>query len=141
MPQKKTSHGIVLKENSTASYVAIAQVESINGVNVIDAGEIDATTLDDTISPYMIPASVNGYPPITFGLVLDPNTTSHSTLRTLAEAHTQFGIQVVFNVYSTTKTWQCATGYISMHETGALESKTVIKATITYRPQAIPTFT
>ncbi len=140
---RKTGHNVVFKmdDDSNGSYTTVAQVISISDPNNIDIGEVDATVLDDVLSPYMIPPTVNGYPPVTLVLAYDPNTATHATLRSVAEARTSFGAQVVFANYATTKTWQCATGYITSFVTGEVTSKGLMTCTIIFRPQAVPTFT
>jgi hypothetical protein len=143
MPERKTGHSVTFKvdDDNNGSYTEIAQVQSINGANVIENEEIDATTLSDPISPYMIPASVPTIPQLTVVIAFDPNTSTHATLRSLAAARTSFGAQVVFANYSTTKTWQCSSGFIADYSTGEVTSRGLMTATVVFRPQALPTFT
>jgi hypothetical protein len=143
MPERKTGHSVTFKvdDDNNGSYTEIAQVQSINGANVIENEEIDATTLSDPISPYMIPASVSTFPQLTVVLAWDPNTTTHATLRSLAAARSSFGAQVVFANYSTTKTWQCTSGFFASYTPGEVTSRGLMTATVVFRPQALPTFT
>lgn len=143
MAERKTGHSVTFKidDDNNGTYTTVAQVRSISGANTVEAEEVDATVLGDTISPYMIPATVNTYPPVTIELAYDPNTTTHATLRSLAEARTSFGAQVVYANFSTTKTWQCTTGFISAFTPGNVESRTLQTCTIVYRPQSLPTLT
>lgn len=140
---RKTGHSCLFKidDDNNGSYTTMGQVMTINGANVIDIGEVDATVLDDVLSPYMIPPTVNGYPPWVVTIAYDPNLASHVTLRSVSEARTIFAAQVVLANYATTKTLQCATGFISMFEMGEITSKGLMTCTVTYRPQAVPTFT
>lgn len=143
MAERKTGHNVTFKidDDNNGSYTTVAQVQSINGAEIIENEEVDATTLSDPISPYMIPATVSTFPPVTVVLAWDPNTTTHATLRSLAAARTSFGAQVVFANYSTTKTWQCSTGFIASYTPGEVTSRGLMTATVVFRPQALPTFT
>lgn len=143
MAERKTGHNVTFKidDDNNGSYNTVAQVQSINGAEIIENEEVDATTLSDPISPYMIPATVSTFPPVTVVLAWDPNTSTHATLRSLAAARTSFGAQVVFANYATTKTWQCSTGFIASYTPGEVTSRGLMTATVVFRPQALPTFT
>lgn len=143
MAERRTGHGVLFKidDDNNGTYTTVAQVQSINGAAVDESEEVDATTLDDTISPYMIPATVNTYPQVTVVLAYDPNTATHATLRSLKANRTSFGAQVVFANYSTTKTWQCSLGFLVSITPGEITSRGLHTCTVVYRPQALPTFT
>lgn len=143
MAERKTGHGVIFKidDDNNSTYTTVAQVQSINGANVNESEEVDATVLTDPISPYMIPATVNTYPPVTIVLAWDPSESTHVTLSTLKTNRTSFGAQVVFANFSTTKTWQCLTGFLVSVTPGEVTSRGLMTATIVYRPQALPTFT
>lgn len=143
MAERRTGHGVLFKidDDSNGTYTTVAQVQSINGAAVDESEEVDATVLDDTISPYMIPATVNTYPAVTVVLAWDPNTTTQALLRSLKAARTSFGTQVVYANFSTTKTWQCTAGFLVSFTPGEVTSRGLMTATIVYRPQALPTFT
>lgn len=143
MPERKVGHNCVCKidDDNNGSYTAVAQVLSVDGANGFVPGEIDATVIDDAISPYMIPMTVDEIPPVTLELAYDPNASTHATLKTLTTAHTSFGLQLVMANYSTTKTWTCATGYISNYQMGPVNSRGLMTLKIIYRPQAIPAIT
>lgn len=143
MAERKVGHNCVFKidDDNNGSYTTVVQVLSVEGANGFVPGEIDATVIDDTISPYMIPMTVDEIPPVTLELAYDPNTATHVTLKSLTTNHTSFGAQLVMANYSTTKTWQCATGYISTFQMGSVNSRGLMTLKITYRPQAVPTLT
>lgn len=139
---KKTGHGVSFQidEASNGTFVTVAQVTSMQGVDDIVVGEVDATTLDDVLAPYMIPPSVNEYPVVTLGIAWDPNSATHATLRTLTNARTSYAAKVVLSNYSTTKTWQCSAGYNTEFRKGEINSKGLMTGTVIYRPQAVPSF-
>lgn len=140
---RRTGHGTLFKidDDNNGTYTTMAQVQSIAGAAVDESEEVDATVLDDVLSPYMIPATVNTYPPVTMVLAWDPNEATHATLRSLKANRTSFGAQVVFANYATTKTWQCTLGFLVSFTVGEVTSRGLMTATVVFRPQALPTFT
>jgi hypothetical protein len=141
MAEKKFGHGIYLSidDDNNGSYTTVAQVRRVTPGGVM-VGEEDATTLDDLLV-YYAQFTINEYPPLELEIVWDPSTATHVTLRTLSEARTSFGMRLVYANYTTTKTWQCATGFLQKMQPGEVASKTLQTATLSYRPQAVPTFT
>lgn len=141
MAEKKHGHGAVFKidDDNNGSYTTVAQIVSVK-LGGTTVGETDATTLDDLLV-YYAQHTINEYPPMTIVIVWDPNTSTHATLRTVSEARTSFGVQLVFSNLTTTKTWQCSTGFLLNFEPDEVASKSLMRATLTYRPQAVPTLT
>jgi hypothetical protein len=138
---KKTGHGIQFKidHNNNSTFDTVAQVMSITpgGINV---EEVNATTLDSALVSF-IPASINEYPPITLSLAYDPNSSTHANLRAVAEARTEFAAQIVFSVYSPSKTLQFGSGFLTAFTPGEVTSTGLMTCTVTYRPTAVPSFT